>query len=31
MDELAVPIRVDLQQQGYLGLNEELRCLGFFL
>lgn len=31
MDELEItPIRVDLQQQGYLGLNEELRCLGFF-
>lgn len=31
MDELEITlIRVDLQQQGYLGLNEELRCLGFF-
>jgi hypothetical protein len=29
MDELAVPIRVNLNQAGFLGLNEELRCTGF--
>lgn len=26
---MATPIRIDLEQPGYLGLNEELRCTGF--